>query len=68
MCIRDRIRIALHDLTHGGACNEEEVNVAAVCPVTAVGLPVVALFAAHIKIALTGVVVEIPHSLPGSAV
>ena len=62
------VRIALHDLTHGRACNEEEIDVAAVCAVTAVGLPVVALLTAHVKIALVGIVVEIPHCLFCAAV
>ena len=63
-----QVGVALDDLADGRACDQKQVNVARVGAVGRVAVPVVALLAAHVEIALGGIVVEVADSLLRAAV
>ena len=63
-----QVGVALDNAADGRARNQEQVNVACIGAVAGVAVPVVALFAAHVEVALGRVVVEVAHSLLGAAV
>ena len=63
-----QIGVTLNDIADGGACDQEEIHIPGIGAVGGVTVPVVTLFAAHVEITFSGVVVKVTNCLFGTAV